>query len=112
MKTVGLLRVLFIVVPMVVMLRYSFIKDFEVTSVDYHGGQITVSGTVRVLFTDEAWTEFGYKDGNFYWFNKWWQEEAHGMIYARFRLVSAEWVLIEHTDAYDVLGFTMVWELK
>lgn len=100
------------VVPMVIMLRYSFIKDFEVASVSHSGGQVVVSGTLRVLFTDEAWTEFGYKDGNFYWFNKWWQEEAPGMTYARLRLVSAEWVLIEHTETYDVLGFTMVWELK
>jgi hypothetical protein len=112
LKTVGLLKVLFVVVPMVVMLRYPFIKDAAVTSVSYDGGRIIMSGTVRVLFTDEAWSEFGYKDGNFYWFNKWWQEEAPGLTYARLRLVSAEWVLIEHTDTYDDLGFTMVWELK
>lgn len=107
-----LLRLIFLVVPMVVMLRYSFIKDAEVTSVSYNGGQITVSGTVGVFFTDEAWTEFGYKDGNFYWFNKWWQEEAPGLTCARFRLVSAEWTLLEHTETYDLLSFTMVVELR
>jgi hypothetical protein len=106
------MKVLLIVAPMVVMLRYPFIKDAAVTSVSLHGGQIIVSGTVRVLFTDEAWTEFGYKDGNFDWFSKWWQEEAPGLTHARLRLVSAEWVIIEHTEAYDVLGFTMVLELK
>jgi len=29
-----------------------------------------------VLFTDEAWAEFGYKDGNFCWFNEWWQNQT------------------------------------
>jgi len=104
------MKVLLVVVPMVIMLRYPFIKDAAVTSVNYDDGQIVVTGTVKVLFTDEAWTEFGYKDGNFYHFDKWWQEEAPGLKCARLRLVSAEWVLIEHTDTYDVLGFTMVWE--
>jgi hypothetical protein len=112
MKTVGLMKVLSIVIPMVIMLRYPFIQDLTVTRVTYQNDQIVITGTMKVLLTDEAWTQFGYKDGNFEWFNEWWQTEAPGMIKGPFRLVSMTWILIQHTEAYDELGFTLVLERR
>jgi hypothetical protein len=58
MKTVGLIKVLFIVVPMVIMVRYPFIQDLTVTSVTYQNGQFIINGTMKVLLTNEAWTQF------------------------------------------------------
>ena len=112
MKAVGLTKVLFIVIPMVIMLRFPFIQDLTVTSVTYQNGRLIVTGSMKVLFTDEAWIQFGYKEGNFDWFNEWWQTEAPGMTKGPFRLVSLTWILIEHTEAYDKLGFTMVLERR
>jgi hypothetical protein len=112
MKTVGLMKVLLIVIPMVIMLRYPFIQDLTVTSVTPQNGQIIITGTVKVLLTDEAWTQFGYKDGNFEWFNEWWQTEAPGMTKGPFRLVSMTWILNEHTETYDELRFTLVLERR
>ena len=112
MKTVGLIKVLFIVVPMVIMVRYPFIQDLTVTSVTYQNEQMIITGTMTVLFTDEAWSQFGYKDGNFDWFNEWWHTEAPGMTKGPFRLVSMTWNLIEHTEAYDMLRFTLVLERR
>ena len=112
MKTVVLMKVLLIVIPVVIMLRYSFIQDLTVTSVTCQNGQIVITGTMKVLLTDEAWTQFGYKDGNFEWFNGWWQTEAPGMTRGPFRLVLMTWTLINHTEAYDELGFTLVLERR
>lgn len=112
MKVVYVAKVLVIVIPMVIMLRYPFIQDLTVTSVTYQNGQIVINGTMKVLFTDEAWTQFGYKDDNFDWFNKWWQTEAPGMTMGPFRLVLMNWTLIEHKEAYDKLGFTLVLERR
>lgn len=112
MKAVGLTKVLFIVIPLVIMLRFPFIQDLTVTSVTYENGKFVITGTIKVLLSDEAWAQFGYKDGNFYWFNEWWQTEAPGMTKGPFRLVSVTWTLIEHTEAYDRLGFTLVLERR
>jgi hypothetical protein len=112
MKTVGLMKVLLVVMPMVIMLRYSFIQDLTVTPVTYQNGQFIITGTMKVLFTDEAWSQFGYKDGNFEWFNEWWQTEAPGMTMGPFRLVSMTWILIEHTETYDRLEFILVLERR
>lgn len=112
MKAVGLTKVLFIVIPLVIMLRFPFIQDLTVTSVTYENGKFVITGTIKVLLSDEAWAQFGYKDGNFYWFNEWWQTEAPGMTKGPFRLVSMTWILIEHTEVYDELSFTIVLERK
>jgi hypothetical protein len=110
MKTAHAIAVFLAVIPMVIMSRYPFIKDMTITStnVDPATGYVTAQGTMKVMFTNDAWTQFGYKDDNFYWFNKWWQEEAPGITYGPFRIVSATWTLVEHTENYDKLEFTIV----
>ena len=37
------------------------------------GSTITIKGTVDIYFTNRAWEEIGYKSGNFYHFDKYWQ---------------------------------------
>lgn len=111
-KVAHLMKMVMVVIPMVIMLRYPFIKDLSVATVDYQGGHIIVTGTFRVLLTDQAWSEFGYKDGNFEWFNKWWQDEAPGIDVGPFRIVSVTWTLVEHTATYDKLAFAAVLEVR
>jgi hypothetical protein len=91
-----------------IMQQYPFIRGLQVSYVGFQNGNIVVYGTMRVYFTPLAWTEFGYKAGNFYWFNLWWQTKALGMPVGCFKLVSMKWTLVEHTENYDVLNFVMV----
>lgn len=111
-KAAHLMKMVMVVVPMVIMLRYPFIRDLAVTAADYQGGHVIVTGTLTVLLTDQAWSEFGYKDGNFEWFAKWWQEEAYGIDVGPFRIVSVTWTLVEHAATYDKLGFVAVLEVR
>jgi len=101
-----------VVVPMVIMLRYPFIKDLTVAPASYQGGRVIVTGTLTVWFTDDAWSQFGYKDDNFAWFAEWWEEEFSGAKVGPFRLVSVSWSLLEHTATHDRLGFVAVLELR
>jgi hypothetical protein len=87
------------------------LQDFEVTSYSFSGDYLMVTGTVEVPFTEAAWTEFGYRDGNFYWFSEWWQQQGDIPI-GPFRLVSITWTLLEHTESYDRLGFEAVLTLR
>jgi len=104
-------RLLFVVIPAIIMARYPFIQNLAVTSLNYENGYLIFSGVMDVYFTDEAWAEFGYKNGNFYWFNQWWQDQV-GNRYGPFKLVSITWKIIEHTETYDKLGFVIVLEPK
>jgi len=108
----GLMKVALVVMPMVIMLRYPFVQDLTVDSVSYQSGRFVVVGTLKVVFTDDAWIEFGYKDGNFFWFDKWWRDEAPGTAFGPFRLVSMSWTLLEHAETYDRLAFVMVLEKR
>lgn len=109
MKIAHTMAVFLVVIPMVIMNRYPFIKDMNINSanVDPTTGYITVQGTMKVTFTNDAWTQFGYKNDNFYWFNKWWQEDAPGTTYGPFKIISATWTLTEHAENYDKLEFTI-----
>ncbi len=100
-----------VIIPAIIMARYPFIQNLTVTSVSYESGYVVISGTMRVQFTGQAWTDFGYKDGNFYWFNEWWQEQV-GETHGAFKLVSIRWAFIEHTGTYDKLGFVITLEPK
>lgn len=111
-KVAHLMKMVMVVVPMVIMLRYPFVRDLVVTAADYQGGQVIVTGTLTVQLTDQAWSEFGYKDGNFEWFAKWWQDEAPGVDVGPFRIVSVTWTLVEHTATYDKLAFVAVLEVR
>lgn len=111
MKTRMLIKFLCVIIPVIIAARFPFIQNFNVTSANYKGGYLIVTGTMNVLFTDEAWAKFGYKDGNFYWFNEWWQNQI-GSTYGPFKLVSITWVLIEHTETHDKLGFEIVLTLR
>lgn len=97
------------------MSHYPFIHNLHITSVSVHGNKWTVQGTMNVYFSKCAWSEFGYKDGNFYWFNLWWQNQTgkefcFGGIKAK--LLWVNWTLIRHTDKYDSLGFKFEAEVK
>lgn len=102
-----LLKLLYVIIPAIVMARYPFIQNLNPTSLNYENGYLIINGTMDVQFTDQAWTEFGYKDGNFNCFNTWWQDQI-GNTYGPFKLVSITWTLLEHTENYDKLSFQVV----
>ncbi len=100
-----------VIIPAIIMARYPFIQDLGVTDLSFDGEYLHVYGTVKVQLTEEAWTEFGYKDGNFHWFNEWWQEQV-GNKYGPFTLISIEWTVLERTETYHKLSFNVVLEPK
>lgn len=100
-----------VIIPAIIMVRYSFIQDLSVTGLSFDGKYLHVSGMFKVQLTEEAWTEFGYQDGDFYWFNEWWQEQV-GNRYRHFALMSIEWTVLEHTETHHKLGFTLILEPK
>jgi hypothetical protein len=102
-----LTALIFLVVPAIIMARYPFIRNLTVTSVNYTKGCVIVTGTMDVLFTKQAWTEFGYKNGNFYWFNLYWQHQV-GKTFWHCKLVAIHWTLVKHTPKYDKLAFIIV----
>jgi len=101
-----------VIIPAIIMARYPFIQNLTVTSFNYKNGQLIVTGTMDVYFTDQAWEQFGYKDGNFYWFNEWWQEHEGNLRFGAIRLVDVEWTLLEPHETYNKLAFTAVVERK
>ncbi len=107
MKLRMICRLLMFIIPIIITIRYPFIQNMEITSCRFRGKYLTVTGTMEVLLNDQAWTEFGYKEDNFYWFNEWWQDQV-GHRFGPFRLVSVNWTLIEHTEARDTLAFEIV----
>lgn len=102
-------KLAFAIIPAIVMAKYPFIQNLSVTSLSFDGEYLHVSGEVKVQLTEEAWTDFGYKGDNFYWFDKWWQEQV-GNKYGPFTLSSIEWTVLERTETYHRLKFTIVLE--
>ena len=111
MKFRVIVKLLMIVFPMIIAARFPFLQNFEVTSYSLVGDHLVVTGTVEVPFTDQAWEEFGYRDGNFPWFDAWW-EQQEGNMYGPVRLISIEWTLLEHTESYDRLGFEAILTMR
>jgi hypothetical protein len=111
LKVRVIVKFLTVIIPVIFAARFPFLQNFEATSYSFLGNYLVVTGTVEVPFTEAAWTEFGYRDGNFYWFNEWWQQQA-GTVYGPVRLVSITWTLLEHTESYDRLGFEAVLTLR
>jgi hypothetical protein len=107
MKAAMIPKFLFVIIPIIIAARFPFLQNFTVTSYNYDGRYLIVTGTVDVALTEKAWTEFGYKGGNFYYFNEWWQNQA-GNKFGPFQLVSITWTLLEHTNTYDKLAFELV----
>jgi hypothetical protein len=110
---------LLISIPLIlsmVMATYPFIKDLRLTSFSMNGNTVTVSGTMDVHFTPQAWNDFGYKPNNFYYFNAWWQAEVGKVIYQSGRteviLKSVTWTVLEHTATYDRLSFKFTVEIE
>lgn len=102
-------KMLYMIIPAIIMARYPFIQNFTATSLTYENGYLIVSGTLDVYFREQAWNDFGYKKGNFDWFNEWWQNQV-GNRYGPFTLVSINWNLIEETETHDKLSFLIVLE--
>jgi hypothetical protein len=93
------------------MARYPFIKNLQITSISGSNNRLTITGILKVLFTREAWREFGYKRGNFYWFNKYWQDQVGKTVQFgnwHLKLLAIKWTLLEHEARYDKLGFVLV----
>lgn len=111
MKVHMICKFLMFIIPIIISARFPFIQKLTVTSYDYDGRYLAVTGTMDVLLDEEAWVEFGYKEGNFYWFNEWWQDQV-GNKFGPFRLVSITWTLLEHTETHDRLGFEMLLTLR
>ena len=69
-----------------------------------------LASSVNIQFTKKAWGEFGYKEGNLFFFNQWWQEqEGKTLSYkgVTVKLKSIEWNLVEHFNDHDHLTFRM-----
>ena len=94
-----------------IMARYPFIQNLTVTGFTMSNGTCSVSGTMNVYFTQQAYEQFGYAKGNFYYFNAWWQNQTGKVISLDgidVVLVSVNWTILKHTDAYDTLRFQFV----
>ena len=105
-------KMIYIIVPAIIMSRYSFVQNLTVTSFNYADGQLIVNGTMDVYFSDQAWEQFGYKDGNFGYFNQWWEDNEGNLRFGAIKLVDITWTLLEEHETYDKLGFTAVLERK
>jgi hypothetical protein len=95
---------------------YPFIHNFTISSYSFKDGRLVVSGRMDVYFTKQAWDEFGYKQGNFYWFNLWWQQQVGKVVYneqgTKVKLVSVTWTLLKQTKTYDTLGFNFTFQIE
>ena len=111
MKARLLFKFLTVIIPIIIAARFPFLQNLTVTSYAFAGDCLVVTGTLEVALTEEAWTEFGYRDGNFPWFDAWW-EQQEGNVYGPVRLISIEWTLLEHTESYDRLGFEAVLTMR
>jgi len=89
---------------------YPFSRNIHATPVAINGDTITVKGTMDVYFTQQAWCEFGYKKGNFQYFDEWWHQQI-GQTYrymgVHVKLVYIDWTLLQHYYDHDHLGFTL-----
>jgi hypothetical protein len=105
-------KMIYIIIPAIIMSRYPFIQNLTVTSFNYVNGQLIVNGTMDVYFSDQTWEQFGYKDDNFDYFNQWWEQNEGDLRFGAIKLVDITWTLLEEHETYDKLEFTAVLERK
>lgn len=89
---------------------YPYVKNVRASPVAVQGSTVTIKGTVDIYFTDRAWEEIGYKSGNFYHFDKYWQsQEGHRFSYmgVTVRLEHIDWTLVRHYQDHDRLSFVL-----
>jgi hypothetical protein len=89
---------------------YPYVKNIKAAPVAIQGSTVTIKGSVDIYFTDRAWEEIGYKRGNFYHFDKYWQsQEGHKYSYLGYTvtLVHMDWTLVKHYRDHDRLSFVM-----
>lgn len=93
-------------------IRVPYAKSLVLHIDDVSNGMVTVSGSVDIKYKNpKAWTEFGYKDGNFYYFSKYWEDQVgNEFSYAGItvRLEGININLDQHTQSYDHLTFTIL----
>ena len=89
---------------------YPYAKNIRVVPVAIQGNTVTLKGSVDIYFTDRAWKEFGYKNGNFHNFDKYWQsQEAKKFSYLgnQVRIEHIDWTLVKHYHDHDRLSFVI-----
>jgi len=96
-----------------VKLKVPYAKNLEITGVNWDGDTVHVTGSVDIEFKNhKAWTEFGYKDGNFQYFHDYWVTQATEKALFSYngvtvRLLEMDWTLAQHYKNYDHLLFTI-----
>ncbi len=89
---------------------YPYVKHIKASPVAIQGSTVTIKGTVDIYFTDRAWQEIGYKHGNFYYFDRYWQsQEGHRFSYmgVNVMLEHIDWTLVRHYQDHDRLSFVL-----
>jgi hypothetical protein len=89
---------------------FPFFKHINATPVAIQGDTVTIKGTVDVYFSCQAWREFGYKNGNFPYFDHWWHQQIGNTYWymgVHAKLVYIDWTLLQHYPDHDHLGYVM-----
>ncbi len=92
-------------------LRAPYAKNLNAHFDGVNNGVYSFSGSVDIIYRNpQAWRDFGYKDGNFYFFNQYWENQVGNTF--TFAGVSAKLVDISitldgHFQSHDHLLFTV-----
>ncbi len=94
-----------------VSIKAPYAKNLNVHFDGFSDGVYTFSGSVDIHYKNpQAWTDFGYKEGNFYFFNQYWQSQVGNTFTfagVTAKLVGITIVLAGHTQSSDHLVFTV-----
>ena len=105
MKTLIISKVLVMVAIGILMSQYPCIKNIKVESVEIYGGRVHITGVLTLDYSQPK----TYHEGNFYYFDSWWQTQE-GSVYNGFRIVSVDWTLLKETPSQSKLRFNLVLE--
>ncbi len=95
----------------VVNFKAPYAKNLDVHLASWNGNTLTFTGSVDIHYKNpQAWSDFGYKDGNFQYFYAYWQQqEGKTFSYAgvTVKLIDVTITLTQHTPSYDHLIFSV-----
>ncbi len=90
-------------------IKFPFAKDLNVSITSINGNVVTLDGSVKIHYKNpQAWTDFGYKDNNFYFFNQYWISQEGKTFTSNgisVKLLNIDITLAQHTPSYDKLVF-------
>ena len=95
----------------IVNVKAPYAKNFGVHLASWDGNILTFTGSVDIQYKNpQAWSDIGYKDGNFKYFYEYWQnQEGKTFSYAgvNVKLIDVAMTLSQHTQTFDHLQFTI-----